>query len=283
MKNKTKTLMSKLVGSMLLSAGALSASQAYAATSCVAPFADAANPTPAEIAAFQTCVDNGFISTDTRFTSVDTRLTADEAATATALTSVDTRFTSTDTRLGSADTRFVSGDTRFTSADTRLDSADTRFVSGDTRFTSADTRFVSGDTRFDSADTRFVSTDTRFVSGDTRLNSADTRFASGDTRVDSVDTRLDSMVGSMDQVNRDIRDMKREYRAGISAAIALQATSTPSKAGETVVDVGVGQFAGYTSVGVNLGHLFDNGMSVGAGIAHSGSESAGRIGVGFRF
>jgi autotransporter adhesin len=92
----------------------------------------------------------------------------------------------------------------------------------------------------------------------------------------------DSRIEALDF---DIRDAKREARAGTAAALAAAAMPQPMEAGRTMISGGVGHYRGRSALAIGASHALSNGKSVfKLGITYDASEKVGaNAGFGVQF
>jgi len=107
-----------------------------------------------------------------------------------------------------------------------------------------------------------------------------------DAAVDNALTLANNYTDSrIEALDFDVRNARRESRAGTSAALAAAAMPQPMEAGRSMVSAGVGTYRGRTAIAFGASHALDNGKSVfKLGVTYDASEHVGaNAGVGFQF
>ena len=79
--------------------------------------------------------------------------------------------------------------------------------------------------------------------------------------------------------------LKGQTFSGIAASLAVGEAATPSAPGRTTVSLHTGFFENYTGIGFAFAHRLDSEAPItfDGGVAHSGGETVGRVGLSFEF
>ena len=94
-----------------------------------------------------------------------------------------------------------------------------------------------------------------------------------------------ALQGQLDDLSFDLKDDRRDARAGTSAALAAAGLPQAMDAGRTMIAGGVGTYRGRTALAVGASHRLSSGNAVvKLGVTYDSSEHVGgNAGVGFEF
>jgi autotransporter adhesin len=102
------------------------------------------------------------------------------------------------------------------------------------------------------------------------------------TAIDSAMSYIDARINELDF---DLRNVRREGRAGSAAALAAAGMPQASDPGRSMIAAGVGTYRGRTALAIGASHRTENGQTVlKLGVTYDSSQHVGaNAGVGFEF
>ena len=106
--------------------------------------------------------------------------------------------------------------------------------------------------------------------------------AAVDGAVTIANAYTDARISSLDF---DIKDVRKEGRAGAAAALAAAGMPQAMEPGKSMIAAGVGTYRGRSAMAIGFSHALDNGRSAfKLGLTYDSSEKVGaNAGVGFQF
>lgn len=113
-----------------------------------------------------------------------------------------------------------------------------------------------------------------------------TNVAAGVAPTDAVNvSQLNGVQNQVTGLSNQVRDVARIAYSGTAMAFAMSGTYLPALSpGEKAVGVGLGNYKGYSAVGLTFKALSEDGrMSWGAGISTTGKEWGVNAGIGWKW